>query len=90
VATLWSAPPPVSAGALVSLLGETRARLLSLLEEPVPTIELARRLQVTPSAVSQHLQVLHTTGLATRARDGRLVQYRRSPLGDELYRGPRH
>jgi DNA-binding transcriptional ArsR family regulator len=90
VATLWSAPPPVSAGALVSLLGETRVRLLSLLEEPVPTIELARRLQVTPSAVSQHLRVLHATGLVTRARDGRLVQYRRSPLGDELYRGPRH
>ncbi|MGH3293280.1 MAG: ArsR/SmtB family transcription factor [Trebonia sp.] len=90
VATLWSAPPPVSAGALVSLLGETRVRLLSLLEEPVPTIELARRLRVTPSAVSQHLRALHATGLVTRARDGRLVHYRRSALGDELYRGPRH
>ena len=89
VATLWSAPPPVSAGALVSLLGETRVRLLALLDEPTPTVELARRLQVTPSAVSQHLQVLYATGLVARARDGRLVHYRRSPLGDELYRGRR-
>lgn len=88
VATLWSAPPLISAGALASLLGETRVRLLSLLEEPMPTVELARRLRVTPSAVSQHLRVLYATGLVSRARDGRLVHYRRSPLGDELYRGP--
>ena len=90
VATLWSAPPPASAAVLVALLGEARVRLLSLLEEPVPTIELARRLRVTPSAVSQHLRALHATGLVTRARDGRLVHYQRSALGDELYRGPGH
>lgn len=90
LATLWSAPPPVSPGALVSLLGRTRVRLLSLLDEPLPTVELSRLLQVTPSAVSQHLQVLYATGLVTRARDGRLVSYRRTPLGDELCRGPSH
>lgn len=90
VATLWSAAPPAFAGALVYLLGETRVRLLSLLDEPLPTVELARRLQVTPSAVSQHLRVLYATGLTTRARSGRLVIYRRSPLGEELYRGPSH
>ena len=60
------------------------ARLLHLLAEPLPTVEIARRLAVTPSAVSQHLQVLHATGLTTRARDGRQVLYRRSPLGDQL------
>ncbi|MED7826492.1 ArsR family transcriptional regulator [Streptomyces chiangmaiensis] len=36
--------------------------MLSLLEEPLPTVELARRLRVTPSAVTQHLHVLHSTG----------------------------
>lgn len=90
VATLWHAAPPVSADALVHLLGGTRVRLLSLLGEPLPTVELARRLQVTPSAVSQHLRVLYATGLASRARSGRLVLYRRSQLGEELYRGPSH
>ncbi|WP_347178083.1 metalloregulator ArsR/SmtB family transcription factor [Streptomyces sp. LX-29] len=64
-----------------------RARLLALLEEPLPTVELARRVGVTPSAVSQHLRVLYATGLVTRARDGRQVLYRRSALGDQLTTG---
>jgi DNA-binding transcriptional ArsR family regulator len=55
-----------------------------MLAEPLPTIEIARRLKVTPSAVSQHLQVLHSTGLLARARDRRQVLYRRSVLGDHL------
>ncbi|MEV6110802.1 helix-turn-helix domain-containing protein, partial [Streptomyces sp. NPDC051940] len=75
--TLWTAPPPVTPGALVDLLGATRARLLLLLEEPLPTVEIARRFRVTPSAVSQHLRVLHATGLVAKARDGRQVLYRR-------------
>ncbi|MET7905663.1 helix-turn-helix domain-containing protein [Streptomyces sp. NPDC005355] len=84
VATLWATPPTADATALASLLGAPRARLLTLLEEPVATVEIARRLRVTPSAVSQHLRVLHATGLVTRARDGRQVLYRRSHLGDQL------
>lgn len=84
VATLWDTVPTADTTALASLLGAPRARLLGLLEEPLPTVEIARRLRVTPSAVSQHLRVLYTTGLVTRARDGRQVLYRRSPLGDRL------
>ncbi|MEV0199124.1 ArsR family transcriptional regulator [Nonomuraea sp. NPDC050691] len=84
VATLWTPPPAPDAAALTALLGAPRTRLLHLLDEPLPTIELARRLRVTPSAVSQHLRVLHATGLAARARDGRQVLYRRTPLGDQL------
>lgn len=84
VATLWAVPSTADVTALASLLGAPRARLLTLLEEPLATVEIARRLRVTPSAVSQHLRVLHATGLVTRARDGRLVLYRRSHLGDQL------
>lgn len=87
VATLWTEPAKADSAALVSLLGATRARLLDLLDEPLPTVEIARRFRVTPSAVSQHLRVLHATGLLTRARDGRQVLYRRSPLGDRLAGG---
>jgi DNA-binding MarR family transcriptional regulator len=58
-----------------------------MLAEPLPTVEIARRLNVTPSAVSQHLQVLHATGLLTRARDRRQVLYRRSQIGDRLTPG---
>ncbi|WP_016908941.1 ArsR family transcriptional regulator [Streptomyces xiaopingdaonensis] len=84
VATLWEEPPVAEPAQLASLLGPPRARLLALLEEPLATTELARRLRVTPSAVSQHLRVLHGTGLVTRAREGRRVLYKRSSLGDLL------
>ncbi|MFC4110060.1 ArsR/SmtB family transcription factor [Micromonospora zhanjiangensis] len=84
VATLWASPPAADPTALAALIGPPRARLLGLLDEPLPTVEIARRLAVTPSAVSQHLRVLHATGLLTRVRDGRHVLYRRSSLGDRL------
>ncbi|UQW99917.1 helix-turn-helix domain-containing protein [Streptomyces sp. RerS4] len=84
VATMWTPVPTADASTLDALLGAPRARLLRVLDEPLPTIEIARRFRVTPSAVSQHLRVLHGAGLLTRARDGRLVLYRRSPLGDRL------
>ncbi|WP_329203192.1 MULTISPECIES: ArsR/SmtB family transcription factor [unclassified Streptomyces] len=87
VATLWGPVPDVGGPALVALLGAPRARLLGLLAEPLATVELARRLRVTPSAVSQHLRVLHAARLVTRARQGRQVLYRRSPLGDALAAG---
>ena len=88
VATLWAPAPDGDATALASLLGPARARLLNLLAEPLPTVDIARRLKVTPSAVSQHLKVLHATGLVSRARDGRYVLYRRSELGDQLVGQP--
>ncbi|MFF4342600.1 ArsR/SmtB family transcription factor [Kitasatospora sp. NPDC001540] len=76
--------PPPAPHALEQLLGPPKARLLALLQEPASTTELARRLGVTPGAVSQHLAVLHATRLVTRARHGRLVLYARSPLADRL------
>ncbi|MFI1366516.1 ArsR/SmtB family transcription factor [Streptomyces griseochromogenes] len=86
-ATLWEPEPAPDTSALGSLLGAPRTTVLRLLAEPLPTVELARRLGVTPSAVSQHLRVLHATGLVTRVRDGRRVLYRRSPLGEQLASG---
>lgn len=73
----------LDATALPSLPGAPRARLIYLLDEPLPTVKIARRLQVTPSAVSQHLWVLYATALLTWAQDGRQVLYRGS-LGDQL------
>ncbi|MEH1165936.1 helix-turn-helix domain-containing protein [Micromonospora sp. CPCC 205539] len=84
VATLWAPAPIPDARALSALIGVPRARLLGMLEEPLATVEIARRLTVTPSAVSQHLRVLHGAALITRVRDGRHVLYRRSSLGDHL------
>jgi hypothetical protein len=87
VGTLWGPAPRPDDTVLAALLGRPRATLVRMLDEPLPTSELARRLAVTPSAVSQHLQVLHAGGLVTRARDGRTVLYRRSALADQLVDG---
>jgi DNA-binding transcriptional ArsR family regulator len=87
IAGLWSPVSPRDPGVLSGLVGAPKARLLTLLAEPLPTIELARRLRVTPGAISQHLRILHTSGLLTRTRDGRQVLYRRSDLGDRLIGG---
>jgi DNA-binding transcriptional ArsR family regulator len=84
IGTLWSSAPRAPRSALASLIGAPRAQLLEMVAEPLPTIEIARRLHLTPSAVSQQLKVLHDGGLVTRARDGRQVLYRRTSLGDQL------
>ncbi|MFI9154020.1 helix-turn-helix domain-containing protein [Streptomyces sp. NPDC053367] len=85
-ATLSEEPPPVTGDALVRLLGRPRARLLLLLAEPASTTELAHRLGVTASAVSQHLTILYDAGLLHRTRSGRIVRYARTRLGDDLCR----
>src|SRR5947209_1397564 len=54
IATLWSPLLPPEPTALVDLLGRTRALLIQMLDEPLTTVELARRLKVTPSAIPQH------------------------------------
>jgi DNA-binding transcriptional ArsR family regulator len=84
IATLWETGAPRTSGALVALIGRTRAQLLIALAEPTSTTALARQLSITPGAVSQHLSVLFDAGLATRSRVGRLVLYRRTHSGDAL------
>ena len=64
-----------------SLLGAPRARLLGALRSPATTSALASNFGVTPSAVSQHLAVLHRSGLVDRERVGRRVLYQASELG---------
>ncbi len=84
VATLWQAEQLPSPGALVGLIGATRAGLLVQLHRPASSTELAVRLGTTTSAVNQHLRALRAAGLLTSARAGRSVLYRRSDLGDRL------
>jgi predicted ArsR family transcriptional regulator len=73
--------------ARTDLLGAARAGLLVLLGTPASSTELAARLNVTASAVNQHLRTLHAGGLLVRARHGRSVLYRRSDLGNRLAEG---
>lgn len=83
-ALLWHELAPSASGAIRGLLGQRRAGLLLALDQPRSTTELAHQTTVTPSAVSQHLQVLAAAGLVERARFGRVVLYSRSELGQAL------
>jgi len=92
-ATVWQADGspgsgsgsgPDELGAVEALLGAPRARLLGALRSPATTSALARRFGVSPSAVSQHLAVLHRGGLIDRQRSGRSVLYQASELGLSL------
>ncbi|TDV40722.1 ArsR/SmtB family transcription factor [Actinophytocola oryzae] len=84
---LWEPGAGTPPDALASLLGRTRARLLVALSDPASTTQLAQSLSLAPGAVGDHLAVLRNAGLVTRARSGRSVLYRRTPLGDALAGG---
>ena len=84
IAALWESPPSAIQGALGGLVGRTRAGLLAALDQPASTTQLARSLRLATGAVGDHLAVLHDAGLLTKARSGRSVLYRRTPLGDAL------
>jgi DNA-binding transcriptional ArsR family regulator len=79
-ANLWSVVEPPSGDDLAQLIGTPRAHILTLLTHPRTTTDLAAELKVTPSAVSQHLQLLRRTGLVEAQRTGKQVLYRPTEL----------
>src|SRR6266540_1031557 len=83
---LLATTPSQVRAAVARLLGERRAQLLVLLRAPHTTAELARRLQVTPSAVSQHLSALRHAGLISSEHLGRQHLHMTSQLGQQLLR----
>jgi DNA-binding MarR family transcriptional regulator len=84
IAELWQPAHSVQFEALGRLLGQTRAALLASLAEPASTHTLARRHELAPSTVSEHLAVLHQARLITRRRHRHSVLYQQTPLGAEL------
>jgi DNA-binding transcriptional ArsR family regulator len=77
------AVPPAPEGT-ERLIGRPRARLLRALRTPASTSQLSRELAMSLGGTSTHLAILLQAGLITRARSGRTVLYRRTPLGDAL------
>ena len=79
-ARLWSVVEPPSRKDLAQLIGTPRVHILALLTHPRTTTDLAGELKVTPSAVSQHLQLLRRTGLVEPQRTGKQVLYKPTEL----------
>jgi DNA-binding transcriptional ArsR family regulator len=85
VSALWERPSQGGPGtALDRLLGTSRAAILLALEDPASTTQLAGTLGQSLGGIGDHLAVLREAGLITRARSGRSVLYRRTPVGDAL------
>jgi DNA-binding transcriptional ArsR family regulator len=86
-ARLWD--PTVRSPAIARLLGAGRAVVLAETAIPGTTSGLARRVDLAPATVSQHLAVLRDAGLVTAERRGREVLYRQTPLAAALTSGVR-
>ncbi len=84
VANLWMNQPPPANQALEMLLGAGRSEVLLSLETPSSTLEVATRLGLSSSGVSEHLGVLRQTGLVEANRRGRSVYYSLSRTGCAL------
>ncbi len=85
VAAIWQRPEDSEAAVgLARLLGASRAAVLLALEDPTSTTQLVGVLQQSLGGVGDHLAALHRAGLVSRARSGRSVLYRRTPVGDAV------
>jgi DNA-binding transcriptional ArsR family regulator len=76
---IWTADRP--AGHLAMLLGRTRSAILESIDDGCGTVELARRLGISPASVSQHTAVLRNSGLIGTRRDGPSVIHFVTSLG---------
>ncbi|MEU7527283.1 DUF5937 family protein [Saccharothrix sp. NPDC042600] len=85
--SLWQHPPAPARDGLARLIGATRARLLTELDQPATVSQLAARLGITVAAASQHQDVLRATGLVFSRREGRKVVSLRTDLGLALVEG---
>ncbi|MET7945785.1 winged helix-turn-helix domain-containing protein [Micromonospora sp. NPDC005324] len=66
---------------LAALVGRTRAAVLQASDEGCTTGEVARRLNISPAAASQHATVLRNAGLLVSHRERNSVLHTLTPLG---------
>ena len=84
VARLWERDDATVSEALSAVLGRSRAALLTELDTPASTTDLARRTGLSAGGVSQHLTALRAAGLVSAHRTGRYVLYARTGVAEAL------
>ncbi|MGW1654066.1 winged helix-turn-helix domain-containing protein [Streptomyces atratus] len=72
---------------LAGLLGRTRARVLTALQDSATTSEVARVLHISAASASEHVRALREAGLAHDNRVGGRVIHSLTPLGAALLHG---
>ncbi|HEX3389569.1 MAG TPA: DUF5937 family protein [Streptosporangiaceae bacterium] len=87
IAEMWQPARTAQSDALARLLGRTRAALLESLAEPASTHTLARRHDLAPSTVSEHLSALRDARLVSSRRQRHAVMYQQTRLGVALASG---
>jgi DNA-binding transcriptional ArsR family regulator len=73
-----------TSGGLARVIGKSRASLLSELDAPRSTTQLAELTGLTAGGVSQHLSALQAAGFVDAHRRGRAVLYARTAIADAL------
>ncbi|WP_307671581.1 DUF5937 family protein [Streptomyces sp. V2I9] len=84
VGALWTKRPVTRTGTLSAVLGRSRTLLLTELEIPASTTQLAHRTGLSPAGVSQYLTALRNAGLVSAHRAGRSVLYARTAAAETL------
>ncbi|MEV4683526.1 ArsR/SmtB family transcription factor [Streptomyces kurssanovii] len=84
VGSLWNARPLPRTDTLAVVLGRSRTLLLTELETPASTTQLAHRTGLSPAGVSQYLTALRNAGLVSAHRAGRSVLYARTAAAETL------
>ncbi|MDH6126453.1 winged helix-turn-helix domain-containing protein [Kitasatospora sp. GP82] len=84
VGSLWQPRTVTRTAAIAAVLGRSRTLLLTELETPASTTELAHRTGLSPAGVSQHLTALRDAGLVSAHRAGRSVLYARTSVAESV------
>ncbi|WP_424217567.1 DUF5937 family protein (plasmid) [Streptomyces sp. BI20] len=84
IGTLWEPRAGTSAEAVAAVLGRSRTLLLTELDTPSSTTELAHRCGMSAPGANQHLTALRDAGLVSAHRNGRSVLYARTTVADAL------
>ncbi|WP_328488105.1 ArsR/SmtB family transcription factor [Streptomyces zaomyceticus] len=81
---VWEPRTADASEAVAAVLGRSRTLLLTELDTPASTTQLAAHCGLSAAGVSQHLIALRNAGLVTAHRSGRSVLYARTAVADQL------